>query len=249
MKKNAVKLGLLLYSSKKSSGISFNLATVKELVPALTSGGQRSLLYHLEREKIFFSQRVLGSVQYSLTEKGHRQLKASFPALDSTWDTYNGEWQCLVFQKAPESDSNFRYLRSQLIREHSIQLSRGVYCTPGMFSSKLLEVCHTLYQGSVVIFSVDSWDFGFEQSTIIKNLSLADFVDAYSGISNELDRLLLESDKTRSLNDQAKKQFFSVYDRFRDLLSDDSGIASFYYPKTPSALDILAKLQQLLVTF
>ena len=136
MKKNSLTLALLLYPIGESQGRSLSLEQVHTLLPGLTSDGRRSLLYHLEKETILFSERVLGVLQYSLTEHGQRQLMELFPALDSKWDTFTGAWQCMVFQQAPKSDQQFRYLRAQLVREHAVQLSRG--CTVHLVCSQVM---------------------------------------------------------------------------------------------------------------
>ncbi len=249
MKKNSVTLALFLYPTKESQDRFLKQSSVYALVPSLTRGGKRSLLYHLEQEAVLFSERVSGDIQYSLTEKGQRQLIELFPALDSKWDTYAGTWQCIVFQQAPKSDPQFRYLRSQLVREHAIGLSRGVYCSPDSFSTNLIQMCQKLYQDCVSIFSVASWDFGFERSSITRNFSLADLATSYSSVSTEVESLLASVDQKRRPNDQEKKQFFSVYNRFRDILSEDVGITTYYYPQVPSGLQLLAQLQELADTF
>lgn len=244
MKKNAQLVSMLSYPVNDSQVAYMTSSAAHIVLPTATAGGVRSLLHHLVKTGAFSQEKLENQQRFYITEEGAEQLKALFPALDSRWDTFSGNWDCIVFQQAPKSDPQFRYLRTQLVSERAIQLSRGVYCIPGVLPESLSVLCKKMYKNSVAIFSVESWKQGFERSTVIRNLSLADLATAYSSISREIDQLLMVSASKVSLTDQQKKAFLSACDRFRDTLRDDAGILTYYYPNGVSARDVLSKIQQ-----
>ena len=245
MKKNTATLLLLLLPYKSSSTPYLTPAKAAALMPSFTSGGLRSTLFHLQSEGLLSSEKIAADTHYYLTQKGESALMAQFPSLSPEWETYTGSWQCLVFQTAPAGDPQFRYLRTQLLKERAAALSRGVYCVPRTFSNDLLALCNRLYTGAVTIFTVASWDFGFERAAATNHFSVADLATAYSGISREIESLLATTSAEQSMTDQQKKDFLSVCARFRDSLADDCGIGSYYYPNSPTARQLLSQLQLL----
>lgn len=244
MKKNAQLLALLMCPIETSQELYMTTAGAKNLLPTTTDGGVRSLLHHLSKIGILSQERLEGDVRYYLTEDGVDQLNALFPALNPDWDDYTGQWDCIVFMQAPVGDPQFRYLRTQLVAEKALQLSRGVYCIPGKISDSLSVMCKKLYRDSVAIFSIDSWKQGFERSTVTHSLSLGDLATAYSSIGKEADQLLAFFETRGGLTEQQKSTFLSVCDRFRDILNDDVGILKFYYPNARTARDVLVKIQR-----
>jgi DNA-binding transcriptional regulator PaaX len=244
MKKNAQLLATLTFPVLESQVAFVTTIAARTILPNTTDGGLRSLLHHLAKAGVFSQEKLQKEVRYYLTDDGAEQLKAVFPALDARWDTYAGEWECIVFQEAPNSDPQFRYLRSQLVAERAIQLSRGVYCVPGSLSDVVSVLCKKMYRDSVSIFSVGSWKLGFERSTVIRNLSLGDLSTAYSSISREVDQLLAVLAAQGSLTDQHIGTFLSACDRFRDTVQEDTGILAYYYPNGATARSVLAQLQQ-----
>lgn len=249
MKKNAVAVTLLLFPVSQSQDVFLTTSKAIELLPGMTKGGVRSVLHYLDKNGILSAEKVGSETRYYLTSLGESQLIEQFPALNPAWDTYSGEWTCLVFQEAPKSDQQFRYLRTQVLKERALQLSRGVYCVPGNFSEDFLYLTRKMYSGSVVLLAVSSWLQGFERSTVTRNLGLNDLVTTYSGISKDIEQLLVEVGESDTLTDQQKQAFISVYDRFRDSVYEDSGIVSYYYPNVRTARDLLAQLQSLFLAF
>lgn len=244
MKKNALSCTLLLFPVSLSQDLFHTVDTAHKVVPQLTRGGVRSMLHLLVKNGVLAGESVNGESRYYLTSTGKNELVAQFPALDASWDTYQGEWQCIVFQNAPKSDLQFRYLRTQVVKENALQLSRGVYCIPGCFSLELLSICRRLYAQSVTIFSAASWDLGFERSTVTQNYALADIATAYSGIGREIGSLLNKKHQEDNTTDQLKTAFSSVYARFRDVLLEDRGVVRHYYPSAVTARQLLQQLQE-----
>lgn len=249
MKKNAVSLTLILFPIVSSQDLFLTTSKAIELLPDLTKGGVRSLLHYLDSSGLLSSEKIQKETRYYLTELGERQLIEQFPALNPSWDNYQGEWECIVFQDAPKNDPQFRYLRTQVLKERALQLSRGVYCVPGKFSSEFKSLAQKMYVGSVTLFIVSEWVQGFERNTVTRNFGLGDLATTYSGISKDIDSLLTINQKKTLLTDQQKVSFRSVYDRFRDSLQEDSGLLVFYYPNTVHARILLTQLQQLFLEF
>ena len=246
MKSNSRSLLLLLYPTSASQDLFVTTKKARFLLPDMTAGGVRSLLHYLEKENYLSSERLVSETRYYLTEAGKRKLEQLFPALDPEWASYDGTWHCIVFQTAPKGDPQFRYLRSQVIKEKALQLSRGVKCVPRAFSDDFVSLCSKIYAQSVALFSVSKWELGFERGVITRKLALSDIATTYSGVSSEIDELLASREQKRTLTDQQKKQFLSVFDRFRDVLAEDGGVISYYYPTVPTATQILAQLQRAL---
>lgn len=182
----------------------------------------------------------------SLTSSGARECNRLFPSLSAHWDTWEGRWEVMVFLEAPKSDPNFRFLRNLLLEEKALAISRGVYAAPAAFSPKVVETLEKLYSNSVAVFETGNWKFGIEKQLVIDQLSLIDVIEGYSGIGREIRELLQICNKNVRLTDQQKQQFKPVFDRFWEIIIIDTGIARFYYPTAPNALELLSELQNLL---
>lgn len=242
MKKNTQKLLLSLYFSKNQVQNRVPQEIVKILLSSLSDGGRRSLLFLLKRKNLIDSERVLGKTTVSLTNYGVTQLEAEFPALSQKWDSWEGEWECLVFLSAPKSDQQFRYLRQLLLSEGAINVSRGVYFAPKSFSDVVLSTCRNLYLSNLLLFSVGDWKIVNERSVIIEKYGLLDIVESYSGVSRDVDRLLvLLNDKKRAV-DSLKNDINLVYDRLVAILVEDPGFCMFFFPQAILAKEILLRL-------
>ncbi len=244
MKKNALLVTTLLYPIGEGQDLFHTIDSAHAVVPHLSRGGVRSMLHLLVKRGVLASESLNAVSRFYLTSAGKEELIAQFPALDVVWETYSGEWHCIVFQDAPESDPQFRYLRSQVLKENALQLSRGVYVIPGAFSQEFLRTCQKLYGDAVALFTATSWDWGLERSVVTRNYALSDLATAYSGISREISLLLAKKKENNDLTNRQKQQFVSVYDRFRDLLCEDRGVVAHYYPKAVTARQLLQLFQQ-----
>lgn len=246
IKKNAQKLLLALYAQPDQHQVTISVHKLRYLVPDMSEGGYRSLLLFLERRNFLFRERVFGSVAVGITEAGKEALIRLFPALDRSWNSWNGQWMVLVFLNAPKSDPNFRYLRQLLLSEKSLALSRGVYLAAGSFSNRILMETKQLYNQSVVILSADKWHWGLERPVIVKYYDLASRAEVYSGIGSELRRLLSISEVGKKLTDQQKSAISSIIERFAESLKEDPGFTSHYFPGVPGAIDLVSQIQKVI---
>lgn len=246
MKKNAQQALLCLYSFDRGTSLALPVSAIRIALANMSDGGFRSLLLYLER-KHWLSKESVGSAQFlSLTNKGREALRAKFPALNEKWVTWQGEWDALVFLKAPDSDQQFRYLRQQLLANQVLPLSRGIYLSAGGFSPEITELCRSLYQNSVVIFSVGDWQFGLDRPIITNYYALGDVAGLYSGISKDVDQLLVKINSKKSSTNQQKMNISTVIDRLCSCLKSDPGFTQFYFPGVLDSRDLLPKIQQLL---
>lgn len=248
MKASSQKTLLLLYPTTPQP-VALPTTVINLLLPELTPGGRRSLLHHLQAQKYLYREEVVNTTYLSLTNKAIKGLEALFPALQPKWDTWNGELQILVFLRAPQGDPQFRYLRNLLISEGAISISRGVYAAAGEFSARVLSECQNTYAGSVVVCSVAEWIEGSPRELLLQEFAVGDFAGAYSGISREISVLLEKCKSNVRLVDRDILAFDMVFSRFWEIIADDAGFGSFYYPQASNAKIVLRDLQELAAAF
>lgn len=243
MQRNSLILHTILFSPDQNSVFRLPESCVPYLLPDLSPAGIRSILHRLEksgsltREHAFGSRVLVGSLQ------AREDVKAAFPVLNHEREQWNGSWSMLVFLKPPKGDKNFRYLRSLLIKERALDLTRGVYLYPGSFPTQVQYELRDKYKGSVHIVSVAEWLMGSERPIVVQKYSLQSLLDIYSGISEEISHLLIKKDTKKGLTKKEKKLFVSLLDRFIDALVSDIGILSYYFPGSPEARTLLKNLQ------
>ncbi|MEX0896127.1 MAG: hypothetical protein WDZ94_04315 [Patescibacteria group bacterium] len=246
MKKNTRKL-LFLLSSPDYDSTKLPLSVVKELFSHLSDGGFRSWIFHLRKQgEVFVEQANQGPLIY-LTAKGERSVSKLFPALNSQWDTWEGEWMLLLCLRAPKGDKQFRYLRQLLISEGSLPLSRGSYLFPQACSEKVRHECQLRYADSVALCTVNQWVLGLESPVIITYYDLDTLARLYSSISESIDRLLMQNDTKNRLIRKHKIQLFSEIDRLFECVQDDPGFLAYYFPDVQGVRGILPKIHQLLL--
>jgi DNA-binding transcriptional regulator PaaX len=246
MKNNAQKILLLLCNFPDQTPVLLTKNQLFAVVPEMTAGGFRSLLRFLEQKGWLSKENLLHQQLFSLTEQGREALIARFPALNQRWLTWKGEWQAMVFLSAPKTDSQFRYLRQLVLSHHSLQLSRGVYLAAGGFDKAVLVACETLYQHSVVIFSVANWEFGLDRPIISKYYDLASIAAVYSSISSTTDQMLANLIENKLLTDQQKFTISTTIDRLCQVLKEDPGFTSYYFPGLLDLPNLLKKIRRLI---
>lgn len=246
MKRNVQKILLSLFTFSSSQQLLLSLKSIRSVVPDMSEGGFRSLLLFIERKGWIVKESLPGAQYISLSHKGREALKVKFPALNETWAVWTGQWQALICIQAPTSDLQFRYLRQKLTAQHVFPLSRGVYLSANGFSQEVLELCRSLYQDSVVIFSVGEWSFGLERPIITKYYDLAGIVSVYSSTSSAIDSLLVKIDVKKNRIDRDNNGISTAIDRLCDCLKEDPGFSKHYFPGTPDIASVLPKIQQLL---
>ncbi|MCB9813503.1 MAG: hypothetical protein H6772_03790 [Pseudomonadales bacterium] len=249
MKKNTQKILLSLYSPSNTTNHRIKLRGIDLIVPDLTDGGRRSLIHVLKTNGMINVERVLGVTSVNITQYGNKQLEVEFPALSSKWDQWQGNWDCLAFVKAPKSDKQFRYLRKLLVSEGAISISRGVYISPNGFSNKVVSECNELYRESILMFSVGEWKIASLRNLIVEKYGLLDFVETYSGISNDVNRLLTMVNSKNSLIESYKLDINLAYDRLRDMLKEDPGFCHYYFNEIPKIKSILKDLNSIILRY
>jgi DNA-binding transcriptional regulator PaaX len=248
MKASSQKLLLSLYpvAGGKIQGMEVTQSEV--ILPQLTAAGRRSLVHLLKTQGLIEVERLMNSSTITITSQGIRVLSSSIPALSNQWREWDRTWAMVVFLEAPASDLQFRFLRQLLISVGCVSLSRGVYLCPTPTLNRFQRECETLYAQNVAIATVGEWRLGVERSFITHSYNLTDHIDAYSGVSKEIDRLLATFDVKGKLDHQQKDQLSMVFDRFWQIITHDPGFIAHYYEQTPDPLVLLATIQKLLLS-
>ena len=245
MKVNSKKILLWLYQSEGTTPRRLRAEDLRQISPELLPSGFRSLLNLLKSKSLIAQERIGSADLFSLTSYGRAALEAYFPALTAQRDSWRGEWQLIVFIEAPGSDKQFRYLRQYLLTHGCGQLSRGNYLFPGKLPLEIEQTLNRLYVSKVMVMRVRDWSFGDERLVVSRVFNLADQKSVYSGISNEVDRLLRRVAGQKSIGDKDKMAIRLVFDRLVHLLGNDWGLLSFYYPELKSGVYLLSLLQSI----
>ncbi|PIY80838.1 MAG: hypothetical protein COY80_00780 [Candidatus Pacebacteria bacterium CG_4_10_14_0_8_um_filter_42_14] len=245
MKKNSQILLLSLFTQQSTQAYSLTVPQLRRLVPDLTDSGFRSLLHVLEKKLLISSERIQGRRRFYLTNDGKNALVGLFPSLDTSWQSWDGSWVCLVFLQAPKGDLQFRYLRSLLLEYRAVAISRGVYLYPRQLPAVVLEALQRLYIGSVLCFGVAEWQFGTERPIVVEKYTLESLLDIYSGVSKEARQLLSIENESLRLTVQQKSRIASLFDRLLSALTIDVGFMSYYFPGSPRGSEVLALVQRL----
>lgn len=245
MKENTKRTLVWLYDSNLT-GRFLSKTQISLVSPGLSPAGLQSLLYQLEKKQIITTHIQDGLTQYSLTQHGSKLIEADFPALSGSSASWKGNWSVIVCMQAPTTDLNFRYLREYLLARQCLSLTRGVFLFPGeQLSVQIQNTLETLYPHAVVVFTGVTWAWGDERMIIGQKIQLHAVSELLSGVSKEIDRLLIEKTAINITNDQSKSLIFSLFDRLYAIIKQDSGLGSHYFTQEISARKVLAKLQLL----
>jgi DNA-binding transcriptional regulator PaaX len=242
MKKNTQKLLLALFSKDTELKNRVPLNTLQLVVPDLSDGGFRSLLFALKQQGALTTHRLSGVTTVSITHHGTTLLESEFPALSDKWDEWDGKWECLIFMNSPEFDKQFRYLRELLISQGALAINRGVYFSPGGFSDVVMNECKNSYFANVIIFSVGNWKLATETSFLIEKYGLLDVAETYSGLSNDVARLLKSIINENRLIVSYNKDLNLVYDRMAAVLQEDPGFCTFFFKEVENIKNLLLRL-------
>ena len=245
MKENSKKILLFLYPCTKEP-VWLDCSQLQELLPHLSPAGLQSSLFLLDKKDFLRIDKTQSQWKYALSSYGQSQLEELFPAFSTHHEQWRGDWSLLVFLQAPQTDANFRYLRSYLTQNKAVALTRAVYLYPGALSDKIKAELQNSYKNAVLVLKVTDWLFGDDFKVIGLKAGLHDLFELYSSISKELDRLISMKTNEKSFMKQEKISFFSALNRFLGVLETDTSLLSYYFPEVESPKNILAKFQNLL---
>lgn len=245
-KQNTLKVLVCLYAVERAQQSGLTLLQSQELLSGLTATGCRSLLILLEKKKLIFRKRLLGTTTYVISEQGVKALKDSFPSLNQQWEQWDGKWMAVSFLAALKTDKQFRYLRQLLVSDGGLPLGRGFYVKANGFSSRVLQQLSDLYQGAVTVFWVGEWIQGFDRPLIFSYYDLNDIATSLSGISGDVSRLLSISSIEKRLNKKQKNNLYIAVDRLVSCLRENPGFLRYYFPEAPDTTTLLVNIGKLL---
>jgi DNA-binding transcriptional regulator PaaX len=241
MKENNKKILLFLYPSRNEP-VWLSLNELHNLLPQLSQKGLQSALFLLDKKEYLRIDKNQVQTHYSLSSYGKSYLEDIFPAL-CEHDEIQSHWSIVIFLQAPQTDKNFRYLRSYLSQNKAIALTRAVYLYPGSISDQIKTELQHSYRNAVLVLKISQWLFGDDFKVIGQKAQLNDLSELYSSISKELDRLINIRLNKKSFTQQEKMSFFSVLSRFLSILHIDPALLKLYFPQVESARELLFKFQ------
>lgn len=242
IKESSQKVLLALYAPDQPRPFVLSPAVFKELLQ-LSESGFRSLLFSLEKKQFILST-SLGEPAVQLLPLGQQALTDLFPALRSDFESWQGDWQALVFLEAPTGDQNFRNLRRKLLELKAIPLTRGVYLYPGPVPALFRSELQVLYAQSVAILSVSQWQFGSNPAIEVTHQNAEETFHMYSSVSTTLYELLTRKNHKKGLTLAEKNRLFSAFTMFWESIGLDMGFLGYYYPRKLSLLDVLKQFQE-----
>lgn len=245
MKKNSKKLLLLLWSSPELGPRLIIKERLQPLFPDLTMAGWNSLILQLLRRGALVSEKSKLGEYLRITDLGRRMVSDVFPALSSTWRGWKGEWGAVIFLTPPKTDSNFRLLRAYLVKQGLRAVTRGWYVYPWPLPDTILQRCRSEYGPAVGVTKLSDWTVSDFRAIITSVYGVFDLFSLYSGISKEIDYLLMPKHNRKGLNYQSKNQIGNIFDRFLQTLAADPGFFAALFPQDLSGEKILLKLHLL----
>jgi len=243
MKDNSKKILLFLYSCEAEERW-LTADQLRTVLPDLTDAGFKSLLFLLEKKQLLKVNKLEDDFSYALSSYAESLLEEKFPALLSKNDASLDGWSVILFLESPKTDKNFRYLRNFLTKNKAIALTRGVFLYPGSLAVNIKKELENSYRNAVAVMSLDKWLIGDEYTIIGQRAGLEDLFNLYSGISNQLDSLIIILNEKKDAKNQPKETLNSVFERFLEAVSVDSSLLQRYFPQLESAKNILKKIQK-----
>ncbi len=244
MKINTRKLLLWLYV-RKSDKKWVSLQELKIILPDLTNAGLNSIIYYLKQKHMVITD-IDEEQKVSITGNGVMKLKQEISLLSMNNEVIDNQWEMIVFLTAPNKDKNFRYLRSFLVNEHAICISRGVYLYPGSFSESVKNLIQDLYYNHVAMFSCTDWRYGKKETIIRQQFNLKSKKDVISGVSKNIKKLLIKKSNQKKLTNQQKHNISTIYNQLFEIAETEIGMLKSYYPQVKSLIDLISQLQSIL---
>lgn len=243
MKENAKKTLFFLYVKPTKPYFFASIELLKAIVSDLSPSGHRSLITLLVKRGWVSGETLLGETKYRITTAGINALKTALPVFNNSYLHWQGTWAAMVFKEAPPGDKQFRYLRTLLVKYQSVPLARGVYLYPDVFPSQIMTEVENRYSKAVSVFQIGTWISDDERQIAIQHYGLSDLLQTYSGISSEVKRLINRKNPDKDLNHQEKQQLSSLFDRLYEMIGEDTGLLTYYFPQVESGLSVLAQIQ------
>jgi hypothetical protein len=233
MKINTQKLLLFLYLSKKAQELKIGYTELTLLFPEISSGGVRSLIHYLKKNNLLFVRKEGKEAFFSLSPLGDLKVQKLFPFVIPRSNKENSRTTVLLFFHTPPShDPSFMTLRKEIKKSGFIPLQRSLYFYQGALPEKILSLCQEKYFSSVLLLQNPTWVIENAFVFLKDKTDKESFENILSGISKEIDGLILKKHEDSLSTYQAKLSMFSVFERiffviknFTMLLSQEAELA------------------------
>lgn len=226
MKNNSKLIILALYAPTSPYNYFVEERVLKSFlfpIAQLSESGWKSALYILTKQGYIDRVSYADKRKIGLSTKGVEACRNAFPALNPHWQTWDMSWHLVVFSDPPKGDAQFRYLRRQLLSLSATTLTRGVYLIPSIFKAELDRRIINTYDTNVYILPIQNAIEANTRAALLSQHCVEDVLSNYSGISNELNQLLIAKSSSIRFADQRKNAFSTVFYRFWEVLGEDPG--------------------------
>jgi phenylacetic acid degradation operon negative regulatory protein len=170
-----------------------------------------------------------GRVYYRLTSVGREYLFDFCNVPSSPMRVWDRGWRMVVVDDGVLKQGQVRWLRRQLRGLGFKPLSRGVWVTPQDVSYQIKKVLvKTKIAGGVVVLVTRRFIVGDDKAFAERVWSLEEMNNSYLEFVKQAEGLLRTVRGAKSLDDQLKRQFLLVFDRWYELLPLE--------PRLPKAL-------------
>ena len=246
MKPSTLKALLLMYPATSKQTVWLDYETLQALLPEVSYPGLRSLISGFKKKKFLLVEQVKQKASFTLSQQGISFLEAQYRPLFYRRRPWQGEVSFILFLRAPKVDRQFRYFRILLLSQGALCLQRGVYIFPGMVPELVMSECREKYQGAVMVLESGQIQVGDLRALLLRQFSVTDVIAAYSGISKQLKQVLSSGQPLSRLTHQRKEEFFSLYNRYFEILQEDQGLIHYYFPQEINAPKLLLEFQNAL---
>ncbi len=214
------------------------------LTPGLTVRGFESLIFLLKTRQWLTSSVLTDGTYVQLTQLGIEAISGQFPALLKPTNTQPTDWYLVLFSRPPAGDPSFRYLRRLVLQHGAVQLTRGQYMFSLAIPGDVNLVLKRLYSDSVYVCRVSEWLAGYISPRILSQNQTAELITISSGLSKQMDRLLVKFNRNKRLTVNDKKTIVGLYDQLIFILKNNQFISQLNSDLVITPIQLLVKLQQ-----
>jgi len=247
MIKKSSQLALILLNNLQEEPVFYPFEQLNQVLGASGVTSLRSLWHLLEKNGlVVIDDSSKSNKRVSITKLGSEELTNMFPVFRNDWTSWNQQWVSIAFLEAPRGDKNFRYLRLFLVANGAVSFSRGMYIFPILMLPKIQFEIERAYKRSVLLFTIGELHSGQLEQLILEKYRIKEVRIAYSGVSKQIDQLLIKNRGKNILINREKNAISSIIESLYSVIQYDIGIINFYFPHSQAIKEILRQIQLLI---